>query len=646
MMDSLIKSLHLDIETYSSTDLNKCGVYKYAESNDFEILLLSYAINNGKVEVVDLAQGEPLPGFLVDAIKSKNVIKYAYNSTFERVCLSRHLGIEKGKYLLPDSWRCTMTWSAYLGLAFSLKQVGEILRLDKQKLNEGKDLIKYFCVPCRPTSKNGYRTRNYYYHDKEKWELFKKYNIRDVETEMAIQERISKYPVPDFVWDEYHLSETINDRGVLVDETLVDNAIDFDEKTRDFNIKTLQNLTKLENPNSVAQLKSWLFENDVEVETLGKKEVANLIGYADDKVVQQVLLLRQQVSKSSIKKYLAMKSARCSDGKVHGMFMFYGANRTGRFSSKIVQLQNLPQNHLKDLAEARALVRGGNLDAVEILYEDVPDTLSQLIRTAFIPSIGHKFIVSDFSAIEARVIAWYAGETWRLNAFKNGEDIYCASASQMFHVPVVKHGVNGELRPKGKIAELALGYGGSVGALKAMGAIEMGLKEDELKPLVESWRVANPNITKFWWDVDKAVIKAIENKTTVKFKNLEFAYLGGTLFITLPSGRRLAYSMPKVVDGQITYMGLSQAKKWERLESYGPKFVENIVQATARDLLVYAMKNLDLPIVMHIHDEVVIDAPLDLKVEDVSKKMSEVPSWAKGLILNAEGYDCSFYKKD
>lgn len=645
-MDSLIKSLHLDIETYSSTDLNKCGVYKYAESSDFEILLLSYTINNGKVEVVDLAQGEPLPAFLVDAIESDDVIKYAYNSTFERVCLSRHLGIEKGKYLSPDSWRCTMTWSAYLGLAFSLKQVGEILRLDKQKLNEGKDLIKYFCVPCRPTSKNGHRTRNYYYHDKEKWELFKKYNIRDVETEMAIQERISKYPVPDFVWDEYHLSETINDRGVLVDETLVDNAIDFDEETRDLNIKTLQNLTKLENPNSVAQLKSWLFENDVEVETLGKKEVANLIGYSDDKVVQQVLLLRQQVSKSSIKKYLAMKSARCSDGKVHGMFMFYGANRTGRFSSKIVQLQNLPQNHFKDLAEARSLVRGGDLDAIEILYEDVPDTLSQLIRTAFIPSKGHKFIVSDFSAIEARVIAWFAGETWRLNAFKNGEDIYCASASQMFHVPVVKHGVNGELRPKGKIAELALGYGGSVGALKAMGAIEMGLKEDELKPLVESWRVANPNITRFWWDVDKAVIKAIENKTTVNFKNLEFAYLGGTLFITLPSGRRLAYSMPKVVDGQITYMGLSQAKKWERLESYGPKFVENIVQATARDLLVYAMKNLDLPIVMHIHDEVVIDAPLDLKVEDVSKKMSEVPSWANGLILNAEGYECSFYKKD
>lgn len=645
-MDSLIKSLHLDIETYSSTDLNKCGVYKYGESNDFEILLLSYAINNGKVEVVDLAQGEPLPGFLADAIKSDDVIKYAYNSTFERVCLSRHLGLPNGTYLSPNSWRCTMTWSAYLGLAFSLKQVGEILRLDKQKLNEGKDLIKYFCVPCRPTSKNGYRTRNYYYHDKEKWELFKKYNIRDVETEKAIQERISKYPVPDFVWDEYHLSETINDRGVLVDETLVDNAIEFDEKTRDLNIKALQNLTKLDNPNSVTQLKSWLFENDVEVESLGKKEVANLIGYADDKVVQQVLLLRQQVSKSSIKKYLAMKSARCSDGKVHGMFMFYGANRTGRFSSKIVQLQNLPQNHLKDLAEARSLVRGGNLDAVEILYEDVPDTLSQLIRTAFIPSKGHKFIVSDFSAIEARVIAWYAGETWRLNAFKNGEDIYCASASQMFHVPVVKHGVNGELRPKGKIAELALGYGGSVGALKAMGAIEMGLKEDELKPLVESWRVANPNITKFWWDVDKAVIKAIENKTTVKFKNLEFTYLGGTLFITLPSGRRLAYSMPKVVDGQITYMGLSQAKKWERLESYGPKFVENIVQATARDLLVYTMKNLDLPIVMHIHDEVVIDAPLDLKVEDVSKKMSEVPSWANGLILNAEGYECRFYKKD
>ena len=642
MMDSLIKSLHLDIETYSSTDLNKCGVYKYAESNDFEILLLSYSINEGKVEVVDLAMGEPLPGFLLDAIKSDEVIKYAYNSTFERVCLSRFLG----ERLTPKSWRCTMTWSAYLGLPFSLKQVGEVLKLDKQKLNEGKDLIRYFCIPCRPTSKNGFRTRNYYYHDMEKWELFKKYNIRDVETEMLIHKRISNYPVPDFVWDEYHLSEEINDRGVLVDMTLVDNAISFDEKTRDSNIKALQELTGLTNPNSVAQLKSWLFENDVEVESLGKKEVARIIGYADDKVVQQVLLLRKQISKSSIKKYLAMKNSKCNDGRVHGMFMFYGANRTGRFSSKIVQLQNLPQNHLTDLAEARALVRSGNLDATELLYEDVPDTLSQLIRTAFIPSKNHKFVVCDFSAIEARVIAWYAGESWRIDAFKNGEDIYCASASKMFHVPVEKHGVNADLRPKGKIAELALGYGGSLVALKAMGAVEMGLTEEELTSLVKAWRESNPNITKFWWDVDKAIIKTIESKDIVKYKNLEFAYYGGTLFITLPSKRKLAYAMPQVVDGNISYMGLSQAKKWERIESYGPKFVENIVQATARDLLVHAMKILNLPIVMHIHDEVVIDAPLDLKVEDVSKKMSEVPSWAEGLVLNADGYECYFYKKD
>lgn len=645
-MDSLIRELHLDIEVFSSVDLNKCGVYKYAESDDFEILLLSYSINGGKVEVVDLASGEPLPEFLIKAIKDETITKYAYNSTFERVCLSRLLGLKKGTYLSPNSWRCTMTWSAYLGLPFSLKQVGEVLGVHKQKLTEGKELIRYFCIPCRPTSKNGHRTRNYYYHDKEKWELFKKYNIRDVETEMAIHKRISKYPVPEFVWDEYHLSESINDRGVLVDEELVNKAISIDEITRDKNIKNLQKLTSLENPNSVSQLKKWLFENDVDIETLGKKDVARIIGYADDEVVKQVLKLRQQVSKSSIKKYIAMKNARCEDCKVHGMFMFYGANRTGRFSSKIVQLQNLPQNHLTDLEQARSLVKNGDISSIEMLYEDIPDTLSQLIRTAFIPSKGHKFVVCDFSAIEARVIAWYAKEEWRLQAFKNGEDIYCASASQMFHVPVVKHGINGDLRPKGKIAELALGYGGSIGALKAMGAVEMGLKEEELQTLVDSWRRANPNITKFWWDVDLAIIKTISEKKTIEYRSLVFSYRGGTLFIRLPSGRELAYSKPIVDVGHITYMGLSQSKKWERLESYGPKFVENIVQATARDLLLYAMKNLNLPIVMHIHDEVVIDAPLELTVEEVSKKMSEVPSWAKGLILNADGYECCFYKKD
>lgn len=539
-----------------------------------------------------------------------------------------------------------MTWAAILGLPFSLKKVGEVLNIDKKKLEEGKDLIRYFCVPCKPTKRNGYRLRNYYYHDKEKWETFKLYNKRDVEAEMSIQERLSNHPVPESLWEEYWMCELINDRGVLVDDVLVNNSIKINEICRENYLKTLQKITNLENPNSVAQLKEWLTDNDVDAPSLGKKEVKELLKDASDETVQQVLTLRQMISKSSVKKYEAMVNSKCKDGRVRGMFQFYGANRTGRFSSKIVQLQNLPRNNIEDLDAARSLVKANNLDALELLYGDVPDVLSQLIRTAFIPSPGNKFIVSDFSAIEARVIAWYAHEDWRMEAFKNNEDIYCASASQMFGVPVEKHGVNSELRPKGKIAELALGYGGSVGALIAMGAIDFGVKEEELQPLVNAWRDSNPNIVDFWWKVDKAIKKAVGENKTVKLGQLIFEYRSKMLFIHLPSGRKLSYVKPEIREGQITYYGIGDNKKYIRLESYGPKFVENIVQATARDLLVYAIKNLNLPIVMHIHDEVVVDAPKELDVESVVKTMTIVPKWGRGLILNADGYECDFYKKD
>lgn len=651
-MTSLTNILSIDIETYSSNDLFKCGVYKYVEAKDFEILLFGFSLNGSDVEVVDLANGEEIPPHIINAIKDDNTIKFAFNATFERVCLSRYLGYKTGTYLNPKSWRCTMIWSAYLGLPLSLRGVGEVLKLDKQKLSEGKNLINYFTKPCNPTKANGGRTRNLPHHDPQKWHTFKEYNKRDVEVEMAIQSRLSKFQVPDFVWEEYHIDQEINDRGVLVDMPLVRSAIDIDTKVKQDLTQVMQSMTELENPNSVMQVKMWLLKNGIKVESLGKKDVVKLKEEINDESICEVLGIRQQLSKSSIKKYQAMKNAICSDGRARGMFQFYGANRSGRWSGRLIQLQNLPQNHLPDLKEARDLVRQGNIDALKMLYEDIPDTLSQLIRTAFINNPDKKFIVSDFSAIEARVIAWLSGETWRIEAFKNGADIYCASASKMFNVPVEKHGVNSHLRQKGKIAELALGYGGAVGALKSMGAIEMGLKEEELAPLVKSWREANPNIAKLWWNIDKIVNKVIKNKSSFTYKNLIFEYKSGFLFITLPSGRRLAYVKPKIIEDHvgnesITYEGVGTAKKWERIESYGPKFVENIVQAISRDILAYAMHNLrNYPIVMHIHDELVIEADNNDEVQEICTKMGQVPQWAKGLILRADGYDTPFYMKD
>lgn len=647
-----MKQISIDLETFSSANLVKCGVYKYVEAPDFTILLFGYSVDGGPVNVIDLACGERIPPDIIRALQDDSVIKWAFNAQFERICLSRFLGKTTGDYLDPSSWRCSMVWSAYMGLPLSLEGVGAVLGLEKQKLSEGKDLIRYFCVPCAPTNSNGGRTRNLPHHNIEKWTLFKKYNVRDVEVEMQIQQKLSKFPVPDFVWDEYHLDQEINDRGICVDMDLAHAAIQLDARSRDELTAAMQEITDLDNPNSVQQMKDWLSENGVETDTLGKKAVAAIKQECDDDAVMEALSLRQQLAKSSVKKYTAMSSAACADNRCRGMFQFYGANRTGRFAGRLVQLQNLPQNHLPDLDQARALVRNADYDAVAMLYEDVPDTLSQLIRTAFVPRNGCKFIVSDFSAIEARVIAWYAGEAWRSEVFKNGGDIYCASASQMFGVPVEKHGVNGHLRQKGKVAELALGYGGSVGALKAMGALEMGLTEEELKPLVDAWRKANPCIVRFWWDVDAAVKECIQKKTTTQTHGLHFTYQSGMMFITLPSGRRLCYVKPRMGENQfggeaVTYEGIGATKKWERLESYGPKFVENIVQATARDILVYSMQTLrNCSIVAHVHDELIIEADPRMSLDAVCEQMGRVPAWADGLLLRADGYECSFYKKD
>ena len=646
-----MKSIAWDLETYSSVDLAKCGVYRYCESEDFEILLAAYSIDGGAVQVVDLACGEKLPEEILDALEDETVEKWSYNSQFERICLSRLLGYPAGNYLAPASWRCSMVWASTLGLPRSLESVGAVLGLEKQKLTEGKDLIRYFCVPCRPTKANGGRTRNLPEHDPEKWERFKAYNLRDVETEMQIQERLSRFPVPDFIWEEYHLDQEINDRGIGVDMELVSQAITIDAHSRERLTAAMRELTKLENPNSVQQMKQWLSDHGLETDTLGKKAVAELIKAAPEPL-REVLSLRQQLAKSSVKKYTAMENAVCADSRAHGMFVFYGANRTGRFSGRLIQLQNLPQNHMVDLAEARALVRNGNYEALSLLYEDIPDTLSQLIRTAFVPQDGRKFIVADFSAIEARVIAWFAGERWRLKVFEDGGDIYCASASQMFHVPVEKHGVNGHLRQKGKIAELALGYGGSVGALKSMGALEMGIAEEELQPLVDAWRGSNPMITQFWWDVDRAVKDCIKQRVPTETHGLRFNYRSAMFFITLPSGRRLAYVKPRIGENQfggesVTYMGVSGTKKWERLESYGPKFVENIVQGTARDILCYAMQTLkNCSIVAHVHDEIIIEADRWMSVAAVCEQMGRTPPWVKGLKLRADGYECEFYQKD
>ncbi len=646
-----MKTLSIDIETYSSHDLKKTGVYRYVEAPDFAVLLFAYSVDSGPVWIIDLACGEKIPDEIIEALTDDTVLKWAFHASFERVCLSKHLGYPTGSYLNPVSWRCSMVWAASLGLPLSLENVGSVLELDKQKLSEGKDLIRYFCQPCTPTKANGQRTRNLPHHAPDKWDVFRKYNIRDVETEMAIQEKLSKFPVPDFVWEEYRIDQEINDRGVGLDMELVRAAIELDAYSHAELTGKLKSLTGLENPNSVVQMKAWLSDNGLETDTLGKKTVSELIKNASP-ALRDVLEYRQQLAKSSVKKYQAMESAVCDDGRARGMFQFYGANRTGRWAGRLIQMQNLPQNHLKELADTRYLVRTGNYDTLAMLYDDIPDILSQLIRTAFVPQNGRKFIVSDFSAIEARVIAWLAGEEWRQKVFADGSDIYCASASQMFKVPVEPHGINGHLRQKGKVAELALGYGGSVNALKAMGALEKGLTEEELPLIVDAWRQASPNITKLWWDVDTAAKDAVRFRTTTETHGICFTRRSGMLFIRLPSGRELAYVKPQIGTNDygtdcITYEGIGSTKKWERLNTYGPKLVENIVQAIARDILCYAMKTLrDYSIVMHIHDELVIETEQSMSLDEICEQMAQTPTWAKGLQLRAAGYETEFYKKD
>lgn len=646
-----MRTISIDIESYSSVDLAKSGVYRYIESSDFEILLFGYSIDGGDIEVIDLASGETLPEEIQSALTDSSITKWAFNAQFERICLSKWLGFPSGQYLSPKSWRCTMVWSAYMGLPLSLEGSGAVLGLEKQKLSEGKDLIRYFCKPCNPTATNSGRSRNLPIHSPDKWSEFKSYNLRDVEAEIAIQEKLTKFPVPEEVWNDYHLDQEINDRGVSLDMPFVNEAIKMDTRSRSELLQKMKKLTDLDNPNSVAQMKNWLSDQGLETDSLGKKVVSELIQTAPPDL-KEVLELRQSLAKSSVKKYSAMENAVCADGRARGMFQFYGANRTGRWAGRIIQLQNLPQNHLPDLEQARALVRCGDFEALEMLYDSIPEVLSELIRTSFVPTAGRKFIVADFSAIEARVIAWLAGEKWRQQVFESGGDIYCASASQMFSVPVAKHGVNGHLRQKGKIAELALGYGGSVGALKAMGALEMGLNEDELQPLVTAWRTTNPNIVRLWWAVDKAAMKTVRERTVTETHGIRFSYQSGMLFITLPSGRRLSYVKPRIGTNMfgsdcITYEGVGGTKKWERIDSYGPKFVENIVQATSRDLLCYSMQALkDYNIVIHVHDEIVIEAGMETSVESICNQMSHTPPWAKGLLMRADGYETNFYKKD
>ena len=662
-----MKTLSIDIETYSDVNLAKCGVYKYAESPAFEILLFGYAVDGGPVQVVDLAQGESIPEEILDALTDDTVTKWAFNANFERVCLSRNLtdlgrsldpfhdqhplSKKCARFMNPAGWKCSMVWSAYLGLPLSLEGVGAVLNLDNQKMKEGRELIRYFCIPCKETKANGGRTRNLPQHALDKWNLFKSYNKRDVEVEMAIQQRLQKYPVPKQVWEEYHLDQEINDRGIAIDLELAKQAVALDAKSRESLMAALKERTGLENPNSVIQMLDWLEQHGLKTDSLGKKNVQELLKTAQEPL-RSVLLLRQKLAKSSVKKYQAMEMTACKDGRARGLFQFYGANRTGRFAGRHIQLQNLPQNHLPDLSEARELVRQGNYEALDLLYDSIPDVLSQLIRTAFVPRAGMKFVVSDFSAIEARVISWLAGERWKSEDFAAGKDIYCSTASQMFGVPVVKHGINGNLRQKGKIAELACGYGGSVGALKAMGALDMGIPEEELGTLVQSWRSANPHIVDFWWQVDGAVKTAIKQKIPVWVNNIRFSCQSGMLFIELPSGRRLSYVKPRIGVNQfggesVTYEGIGATKKWERLESYGPKFVENIVQGIARDILCYAMQTLRCcAIVGHVHDELIIECDKDVSADAVCEQMGRTPPWAEGLVLRADGYECEFYQKD
>jgi len=646
-----MKTLSIDIETFSPEPLAKCGVYRYCQVPEFEVLLFGYSVDSGPVRVVDLTIGERIPADVLAALTDPAVSKWAFNAQFERVCLSRHLGYPVGQYLDPDSWYCTMVWSATLGLPLSLEGAGAVLGLEKQKLKEGKDLVRYFCTPAK--ARDGSTFRRLPTDAPEKWAAFKAYNLRDVETEMSIQQRLSRFPVSQEEWENYHLDQRINDRGILLDRTLVTQAIRCDERFKRTHLEQARSVTGLENPNSPAQLKAWLAEKGVEAESLSKASVLELLFHAEGEV-ELALSLRQELAKSSVKKYTAMESVVCPDDRARGLIQFYGANRTGRFAGRLIQVQNLPQNHLPDLKQARTLVRDGRFDAVELLYDSVPLVLSELIRTAFIPKPGCRFFVADFSAIEARVIAWIAGEQWRQEVFAQGGDIYCASASQMFHVPVVKHGVNGHLRQKGKIAELALGYGGSVGTLKAMGALNYGLTEEELKPLVDAWRQSNPRIVKFWWDVDRSAATCVRDRVPAETHGIRFFYQSGMMFIALPSGRKLVYVKPKMGVNRygsesVTYEGVGEQKKWLRLESYGPKFVENIVQATARDILVEAMRRLEAAgysIVMHVHDEAVIEAPADASLDDICAIMGQTPAWAEGLLLRADGYVCDFYQKD
>lgn len=662
---SQIKTISIDIETYSDVDLQKCGVYKYVQSPEFEVLLFGYSVNGAEVKVVDLAQGETIPDDILMALTDENIMKWAFNAQFERICLSAYL--QKNypdyfcgygntddsikNYLNPISWRCSMVWSAYMGLPLSLAGAGAVLGLEEQKLKEGKELIRYFCTPCKPTKANGGRVRNFPHHDIAKWKMFISYNKRDVEVEMAIQKRLSKFPVPYFIWEEYCLDQQINDRGIMLDMDLVNNAIKLDEISKAELSDKMKELTNLENPNSIQQMKRWLCDNGLEMDSLGKKEVTSVIKTAP-KPLCAVLTLRQQLAKSSVKKYQAMKNAVCEDNRARGMFQFYGANRSGRWAGRLIQLQNLPQNHLPDLEQARSLVKNNDYEVLKLLYDDIPDTLSQLIRTAFVPKENMKFVVADFSSIEARVLSFLAGESWRNKVFKDNGDIYCASASAMFGVPVEKHGINSHLRQKGKIAELALGYGGSVGALKSMGALEMGLYEEELQPLVDAWRSSNSMIVQFWWDVDRAVKTAVKQRISTETHGINFICKSGMLFLKLPSGRKLSYVKPRIRENKfggesVTYEGVGGTKKWERIESYGPKFVENIVQAISRDILMYAMQTLSHYFICgHIHDEVIIECSKSVSVTEICELMIRTPPWIDGLLLRADGYETEFYKKD
>lgn len=758
-----MRFMSIDIETYSDIDINKAGVYRYVDTDAFKILLFAYSVDGGPVQLIDLTRGDSIPKEIVKALSEKSITKWAYNANFERVALSRFLGMPTGQYLDPVGWKCSMVWAATLGLPMGLAKVGEVLALDKQKMSEGRGLIYKF---CKPDKKTGLRVMPEEFP--EDWETFRRYNIRDVETEMGIQKMISPFPCSDELWQEYWTDQQINDRGVEVDLTLARNAVAMDAEISENLMEKMRSLTGIDNPRSTSQLDMWLREHGCDMVSLGKKDVAQVIEETDDPLIRKVLSLRLLIAKSSVKKYTKMLDATCSDGRARGMFQFYGAMRTGRFAGRLLQLQNLPQNHIENIGLVRELARRGDLEALSVMFDSVPDILSQLIRTAFVAREGSRFIVADFSAIEARVIAWLAGEEWRMKAFAEGKDIYCASASAMFGVPVVKHGINGELRQKGKVAELACGYGGSVGALKAFGADKMGLTEAEMQSIVDNWRASSPRIVQLWWNVDRAIKQTLEDGTTHRTHGLMFSLRKGILFIRLPSGRSLAYVKPRLIDGKITYEGVSSNKGWARLESYGPKFVENClaegtqvltdrgwieiqnvttkdalwdgkqwvsheglinkgiqevinidgalmtpdhkvltlegwknasscsgleklgsgdrylvratglkkqvydlknagpnhrftikteagpmivhncVQGISRDLLLNAMKQVgpDARICMHIHDELVIEADSSVKLDDICKKMAQVPEWAEGLLLRADGYETKFYLKD